>query len=52
MDDKAKLYIKKYCEKHNITEDEAVKHIVVQEYLESISEGKDERDQNNHQRLM
>ena len=38
MNEKVKRFVKKYCEKHGISEEEAMKHLVVKEYQKSLEE--------------
>ena len=38
MNEKVKRFVQKYCEKHGISEEEALKHIVVREYAKEIED--------------
>ena len=38
MNEKLKLFLKKYCEKHGISEETALTHLVVQEYKKELEE--------------
>ena len=40
MNEKVKDFLKKYCSKHGISEEEAMKHLIVKEYIKMIEEEK------------
>lgn len=45
MNEKVERFVKKYCEKHGISEEEAMEHLVVKEYRRMLEE-KDDRNGN------
>lgn len=38
MNEKVERFVKKYCEKHGISEEEALKHYVVREYIKGVED--------------
>ena len=44
MNEKVERFVKKYCEKHGISEEEAKKHLIVKQYQKMLEEQANERE--------